>query len=767
MGERHHARAVVVLGVGDWGRRILHSLEDVGEPLAGSDLFTGLHLDHVDAGDDEPPAWERFHLGLPRSFDVVPHVWLPSEVLARAPLKLGPPEDRAHARLLMVTAQRQLKGFLSLHLHRLSARMQERGVYAMEVLICASLSGITGSGALLDLAYLLRGALPVEASLGALLALPDPEAFQRGDPRGWRARAYASLLELNHFSRPDAQFDFHDPMGREHPAPEGPPLDWTFLLFPRSGRWTPRSTTADAVRWIRARATGDRFLPMLSGMRSAAELPHSFDSIRTVRLRAPSTGMLELAGIDLARRAVASWARFGPDDQGSKSVDPRVLDLVGNVSRLLSTTDPTTWTAEVNRRCETLVRAAEEAIDAGRHMGRRIWREARIVERAVFSDLAPRSRVWKEASSQIEERFKGIHATLEDRAARLMAEEEGAKLLHSVGVEMRALVEQRRQTLLKRSEATGESNAGIRLQDARALLREETHAQSGLLRRLRGRPDVRMFAALGEWVRWLPRFAQQERDTLVACAELELLDRLLEPVERSIEESAERAAAVTEALDQMMENAAQLVVPEDDEILLLPGGTTDAGTAGQHLCDELLTRHPQLDTLPGEVANTELLGDGKAEVCARQLLAWALPRCSAVRDRLDIDAVIADASPGTPAHDALQGALDLWLLPPEEGALGHQTLRVAGLPAHATDGDLKRLLQLRASEAESDEPEVFSLPTVDEVLLFTVDLGFPIGKLGNKLDTLRRFYEELRFGDETVPLHTRADVREWSSLEDE
>ena len=771
MGDGDATRATLVLGVGDWGRRVLRRLDAAAEerPVA----LAALVLDHAHRSVDDDLGWERFHFGLTRNFDERPHVWLPSEVLARAPIPLGAPRDRAHARLLAVTSQRQLRGFLSLHVHRFASRMQERGIEGVEVLICSSLSGITGSGALLDLAYLVRELLPSQetCSVGALLAMPDEESLGSDEPAAWQARTYATLMELHHFGRSHALFSFHDHTGKERPAAGSIPFDWTFLLFQDPNQSSQRQTAIEAANWLAARGSGEPFLPMLCRPRITPQRNESplFDTLRAIRIRAPSDWMPELTAIQLARRAIVRWTRSAEGENVDPHRQQELQSLLDKTSRMMDGKLPSDWSTELSQRCNALVQAVDDRLGSGGDVGALVWREARVVERRVFSELDQGARVWGEAANAVQLQFDELRGVLLDEANTLLARPaDGYQTFASALAELRVLVADRARILKERIADASHAEAGTRLRAARTELRKQTHAPAGLLGRIRKSSDLRVFDAFGEWIRWVPRFALHERDRIVAQVELDALAELLPPLEELLDDARQRAAALVMTLDQMQTEAATAALDGlDEDVVLLPAGTLDPVEAASHLCEVLLAGTPNLDTLPGELAGPDILESDDLEASARQLLAWALPHCEAIQRHLRIDAVIAGAPAGSPVQTALDQAIGSWLAPAIErhpGMDGEIHLAV-GLPEHAIGGELNRWLREWASSRGIERFESFALPGTADLLLCRLDIGFPLWQISGLLEPLRESYEQLRFGDRPATLPTRADVSDWTDID--
>lgn len=769
-------RALLVLGLGDWGRGVLSRVQQGRDRPSASEGFTTLQLDHASASVDDSTAWEHFYLGLPRSFDPSPHVWMPSQSLAETPFELGSLPDRARSRLVLSTSQRQLRGFLSLPIHRLVGHLQPGGDSSLEVLLCASLSDVMGSGIFIDLAYILRELVAGEhrASVFALLAFPDAQALAEVDPTLWQARAYAGLVELNHYSRSGAQFSLHDHLGKERQLDSGPPLDRAFLLFPEEGRWQPVDAEEEAAAWIDARSSGAPFLPVLDRPRPTTTneqpSPPCLDTFRGVRLSVPGTGMPQMTAIQLSRRALARWTRSGAsnplDDQGRRLLS----DLRDKVARQLAKKETTTWLADINQRCDGLTRESETLLESSFDAGARAWRMVRRLERLVYADLDRGGKVWREARGQISARFELLDEVISDELREMLARpDDGHLLLARSYDELQTMRNDRIRELTQRIEDIAQGEATARLRAARTDLRQITHSEPGLFGRLRGRTDVKLMAALGEWVRWMPRFAMQERERACAQIEIEILQEMLRTVERNLATARLWAEELGRSLDALEEELVEgvFVSAEDGVVRILPGGSTDPRQAARHLCDELLGLFPEAAVLPPEMTDPTRIEEGDSEEGARRLGRWAMPQCASVSDHLTIDAVLTATTPGTSAREQLDRAVDRWLTPFLDHEPTQQTdahLLVA-LPQHALDGPLEEWLCARAAERGLPAPEFIGVAAPNEAVLYRVELDFPAWRLGHQLDSLRRSYEKLRFDEDPVSLHTRADVPDWASLE--
>ena len=764
--------ASLVLGLGDWGRLVLARVQ-AGRDRPHADGLTALQIDHASAVTEDSTPRERFLLGLPRSFDPSPHVWMPSESLTHTPFELGILPDRARARLLLSTSQRQLRGFLSLPIHRLVSRL-EGPSSGLEVLICASLSDVLGSGIFLDLAHVLREIATGdhEVSIGALLAFPDARAFAEEDPTLWQARAYAALLELNHFSTEGAPFSLHDHLGQEHLAQSGPPLDWAYLLFPEEGRWQPRDAELEAAAWIHARTTGDPFLADLSRPRPAPSPsrrgPRRLDTFRAVTLRVPGTGMPQLTAIQLSRRALARWTRSGPslplDSEGRRIMTA----LRERITQQLVVKESTAWLADINERCQQLTLEVEQLLDSSFDAGARAWRLVRRLERLVYADLDRGGKVWREARGQMSVRFVRIADTVAEEIDHMLSRpSDGHHLAVRAYDELQNLRNERIRDLTQRITDMGKGEATTRLRAARSDLRSVTHSEPGLFGRLRGRTDVKLMSALGEWVRWMPRFAMQERERALAQIEIELLQDLLGPVEKHLATARLWAEELGTSLDGLEQDlVAGLFEVDDGTLRVMPGGSQDPRQAARHLCEELLGLFPEAAELPLEITDPAQMEAGNAEEGARRLGRWAMPLCASVSDRLTIDAVLAGVTAGTATRAVLDKGVARWLMPLlERDREESPEVRLAvALPGHAIGSQLQDWLVDRAVERGLPIPEVVGVAPPNEAVLFRAELGFPAWRLGHMLESLRESYETMRFAADPASLHTRADVPDWTPL---
>jgi len=772
VGTEGSETASLVLGLGDWGRLVLARIQ-AGRDRPQAEGLTALQIDHASAATDESTPRERFLLGLPRSFDPSPHVWMPSESLAQTPFELGTLPDRARARLLLSTSQRQLRGFLSLPIHRLVSGL-EGPQSSLEILICASLSDVLGSGIFLDLAHVLREIADGDhdVSIGALLAFPDARAFAEEDPTLWQARAYAALLELNHFSTEGAKFSLHDHLGQERVAEGGPPLDWAYLMFPEEGRWQPRDAEVEAAAWIHARTSGEPFLSELSRPRPmplpSRRGPRRLDTLRAVTLRVAGTGLPQLTAIQLSRRALARWTRSGAnlplDAEGQRIMSA----LRERVTGLLVKKETTAWLADINQRCEQLTSEVDGLVDSSFDAGARAWRMVRRLERLVYADLDRGGKVWREARGQLTGRFELVSNAVTDELDGMLARPtDGHQLAVRAYDELQNLRNERIRDLTQRITDAGQGEATARLRVARTDLRSVTHSEPGLFGRLRGRTDVKLMAALGEWVRWMPRFAMQERERAVAQVEIEILQDLLKPVEKRLATARLWAEELGASLDGLEQDLVEGVFDvEDGTLRVLPGGTQDPRLAARHLCEELLGLYPEAAALPLEITDPAQMETSDAEEGARRLGRWAMPLCASVSDRLTIDAVIAGTATGTPTRDVMDRAVARWLLPfLERDPAERSDVRLAiAMPGHAMGSQLQDWLVDRAVERGLPAPEIVGSAAPDEAVLFRLELGFPAWRLGNMLDSLRDSYEAMRFGSEPVSLHARADVPDWTPL---
>ncbi len=173
--------------------------------------------------------------------------WLNPKLIYRIPREQGNAGLRALGRLAFVDNYRvlakrieiELQACLSADTLHESARSADLGLRSANprVYIVANLAGGTGSGMFLDVAYVTRMLLRRLGYDGAEIVglLYLPPVGRDGIRSNSLANTYASLLELNHFSRDEAVFaaryENNDPQTRNDPLCEiGAPLQRCVLL---------------------------------------------------------------------------------------------------------------------------------------------------------------------------------------------------------------------------------------------------------------------------------------------------------------------------------------------------------------------------------------------------------------------------------------------------------------------------------------------------------------------------------------------------------
>lgn len=161
--------------------------------------------------------------------------WFPKDQLKRISITAkgnpGASQIRPLGRLVFNFNTDPLRNWF---LERFSALPQAEGGGTTRIIVACSISGGTGSGMFLDLAYQVRQWTNGGAETFGFLVLPDPKA-NRGDR--YLPNAYASLLELNYFSAGVAKHK-----GRETPVSfpllhggdvvKQPPFDNCYLVSP-------------------------------------------------------------------------------------------------------------------------------------------------------------------------------------------------------------------------------------------------------------------------------------------------------------------------------------------------------------------------------------------------------------------------------------------------------------------------------------------------------------------------------------------------------
>jgi serine/threonine protein kinase len=254
----------LVVGVGQMGLSVLQQLRQLVQDNFGSpDNLPNVGLLYLDTDPDGPSAATRptqgaalagseilmarlnrfIHYQKPREGRPRIDIWFNTNMLHRIPRNLTTDGLRALGRLAFIDNYRLIAGRLRevleacLEPESLAAAGKKTGLQVRSnrprVYVVASLSGGTGSGMCIDLAYTIHGILKQSGYaqpnvVGLLLApIPDPNS-----PKKALVNTVATLTELNHFSTPDEKFTarFDDREGNV--VDPDPPFSRTIILAP-------------------------------------------------------------------------------------------------------------------------------------------------------------------------------------------------------------------------------------------------------------------------------------------------------------------------------------------------------------------------------------------------------------------------------------------------------------------------------------------------------------------------------------------------------
>ncbi len=139
--------------------------------------------------------------------------WFPAQLKGTDSILSGAGQIRALGRFAFAVNYQQIKSSFSNAKNRIRGfekKMLDKWKVQLDqginIFVVGSLSGGTGSGMLLDLAYNLRDWIPVSEMPQSSAYLVLPGAFSGLGDRVI-ANAYAALMELDHYSRPDTRFE--------------------------------------------------------------------------------------------------------------------------------------------------------------------------------------------------------------------------------------------------------------------------------------------------------------------------------------------------------------------------------------------------------------------------------------------------------------------------------------------------------------------------------------------------------------------------------
>ncbi len=341
-------------------------------------------LANLDRAQDGRPAWERVHKWFPSREDVqIPK----SEVEAN-----GAGQFRALGRLGLFTHVVEIENALRKALEDLPCESDSKTFTRdRRVIIAASLAGGTGSGMLIDMAYLIRRQ-PSQPRVSAYLMLP--EIFAEVDQGGRiYQNAYAALRELAHFK--DQQIPFRADYWRAPPIdiPIGGEEPFTrIFLFGRqlcSGGSPVAAACRNTAKTILAqlnRTIQEKTLAVVANTSSAdfaeerrRRRTHCFSTAGSDNLR---LGMEEIntevvlrdallaLGSDERLRKVFKPALDGVTEQSKRALDPTDSDQESETSSPESETAESEKSTEAGERARSLARKFTGAIEVTAEDGR-------------------------------------------------------------------------------------------------------------------------------------------------------------------------------------------------------------------------------------------------------------------------------------------------------------------------------------------------------------------------------------------------------------
>ena len=242
--------------------------------------------------------------------------------------------------------------------------------------VAASLAGGTGSGAVVDLAYILRdelrrGGTAVPHVTGLLML---PYADTTTPAMLPLANARAALAELRHFGRPDTVFEAR--YSNREPAvkdAEAPFARTALLPAPRGGDAAALAAAADTAAALVVQEALSAVGKALDERLATRTGGSPYLSIGVRRLVFPRKRLLAAAAPRLAARLLASWtAKVGPERQeavrqrideqwASRQLDPRALAASLETPAGAGADRPFTGLAT---KLDDLAKAAGDAMDA-------------------------------------------------------------------------------------------------------------------------------------------------------------------------------------------------------------------------------------------------------------------------------------------------------------------------------------------------------------------------------------------------------------------
>ena len=168
-----------------------------------------------------------------------PHIarWWPGD-LPKTAISAGATQVRARGRLSLFADFSEISGRLREKIDRITdirtaRRMVAEGFQTsdrngVEVYIISSLAGGTGSGMVLDVAFIVRSMIDEISRISGVLLLP--RIFDRQAPSIVRANSYGALKEIEFFMKIKGRERYEVDYGNARIEVKAPPFDWLYLI---------------------------------------------------------------------------------------------------------------------------------------------------------------------------------------------------------------------------------------------------------------------------------------------------------------------------------------------------------------------------------------------------------------------------------------------------------------------------------------------------------------------------------------------------------
>lgn len=252
--------------------------------------------------------------------------WLDRRWLYGMPRSLVPEGRRALGRLALVDNIQEAKKRLDVLIDRVTSEVsratskKSTGLDVADdpprVFVVASIAGGTGAGMLVDMGYLVSNALKqAGVSSDSICAiLPYASTAKPSERDMARANAYASLIELNHFSNPKNPFPSYQEDGLGPTAPDDVPFGECYVVhFGENIDWEKLVEETDLVAeylYLNVSPEGSEFFDEYRGNTSLSEIPSDDVKLRSFGLRGftyPRHHLAEIGAVDLAERIANDW----------------------------------------------------------------------------------------------------------------------------------------------------------------------------------------------------------------------------------------------------------------------------------------------------------------------------------------------------------------------------------------------------------------------------------------------------------------------------